>query len=523
MSSHPEVLNPVGVGSAKRAIVAAGWRRFVVPSLSDFVFIFLIVWLFIATKPGWNVLLDDGDTGWHIRVGESILATGTVPMTDPFSFSKPGAPWYAWEWLSEVAMAGLHGWGGLKAVTLAAGVMIALFGVLLLRYMLWRGANTLIALLVTLLVFGAASVHFLARPHLFTMVLLVIALWMLEADHRKPSWRVWLLVPLTVLWTNLHGGFLVLFVALGGLVVGRLLEGWVDPELRSSRWREARRYSVLGVLCAVSSVVNPYGIELHRHILAYLRSDWIKQVVAEFQSPSFRAENVLQYEIVLLVGLMAAGWLLSRKKLVEALWILVWAHFSLSSARHIPIFIIFAGPLVALELTRLWEDWSEHAGPKTVVGILDRLSRDLNSGFGRTSLWPLAFVVFLALSGPWLKWPTDFPNLGIPVAMIHRNEDRIRGARVLADDEYGDYLIYAYYPEQRVFVDGRSDFYGPEIGGKYLALLYGEPKWKSILAEYDFDLVLIPAKRPLASLLRQSPDWALVDSNDKAVLFAPRR
>ena len=502
-------------------MVAAGWRRFVVPSLSDLVFIFLIVWPFMVNDAGWNVLLNDGDTGWHIRVGESILATGAVPVTDPFSFSKPGAPWYAWEWLSDVAMAGLHGWGGLKAVTLAAGVMIALFGVLLLRYMLWRGANTLIALLVTLLAFGAASVHFLARPHLFTMVLSVIALWMLEAGHRKPSWKLWLLVPLTVLWTNLHGGFLVLFVALGGLVVGRFLEGWIDPKLRSARWVEARRYSVLGVLCAASSVVNPYGIELHRHIVAYLRSDWIKSVVAEFQSPSFRAENVLQFEIMLLVGLMVAGWFLSRKRLVEAFWILAWAHFALSSARHIPIFVIFAGPLVALELTRPWRKWNERAGPKSVVGILNQLSEDLKPGFGRTSLWPLAFVVFLVLSGPWLKWPTDFPEK--PVAMIHRNENRIRGARVFADDEWGDYLIYAFYPEQRVFVDGRSDFYGPEVGDKYLALLNGGPKWKSILAEYDFDLVLVPAKTPLASLLRQSPDWALVDSNDKAVLFAPRR
>lgn len=503
-------------------IAVAGWRRFVVPSLSDFVFIFLIVWLFMMSGPGWNRLLEDGDTGWHIRAGDLILATGTVPVTDPFSFSKPGAPWYAWEWLSEVAMAELHAFGGLKAVSLAAGVMIALFGVLLLRFMLWRGANTLTALLVTLLAIGAASVHFLARPHLFTLVLLIVALWMLEADHRKPSWKVWLLVPLTVLWTNLHGGFLVLFVALGGLVVGRFLEGWIDPELRPARWAEVRRYSVLGVLCAAASVVNPYGIELHRHILAYLRSDWIKNAVAEFQSPSFRAENVLQYEVVLLAGLVAAGWLLSRKKLVEAIWILVWAHFSLSSARHIPIFIIFAGPLVALELTRLWRDWSDGAGPKSAVGILDQLSTDLKPGFQRTSLWPLAFVVFLALSGPPLKWPTDFPNAYIPVKMIHRNEKRIRGARVFADDGWGDYLIYEYYPEQRVFIDGRTDFYGPEIGDKYLALLYGGPKWQSILAEYAFDLVLIPADKPLASLLRQSPDWVLVDSDEKVVIFAPR-
>ena len=61
-------------------------------------------WLFVAGA-GWSVLLADGDTGWHIRAGEFILDTGAVPRTDLFSYSKAGAPWYAWEWLADVVFA----------------------------------------------------------------------------------------------------------------------------------------------------------------------------------------------------------------------------------------------------------------------------------------------------------------------------------------------------------------------------------------------------------------------------------
>jgi hypothetical protein len=499
------------------------WQRLLVPSLSDVFFVFLILWLFVIPKLGWEVLLGDGDTGWHIRVGESILNTGTVPYTDPFSFSKPDAPWYAWEWLSEIVLAVCHDAAGLKGVVLFGGVMVAGFGLLFFRYLLWRGADTLIALAVVMLTVGAASVHFLARPHLFTFIFLTITLWMVERDRRRPSRAIWLLVPMTVLWTNLHGGFPVLFVCLGAVVAGSFLEGLWEPDNRGPKWRLSWRYSLLGVSCAAASLVNPYGWELHRHIVAYLRSDWIKKVVAEFQSPSFRAENVLQFEVLLLIGLMTAGALLLRRKVVESLWILIWAHFALSSARHIPIFAIFAAPLIAMELTRWVRKWTADAPRNSVAGILTQLSRDLAPAFRRTSLLPAAFVLLLMLSGPSLvRWPSDFPSSEFPTELIGRNADLIRSSRIFTQDEWADYLIYRYYPQQRVFMDGRTDFYGPEVGDRYVDLLWGHPEWREILDEYSFNAVLLPPDVPLASLLALSGEWDEADRDDDGVLFVPR-
>ncbi len=86
---------------------------------------------------------------------------------------------------------------------------------MLLRYAMWRGANALVAGACVFLAVGSASIHFLARPHLFTLLLLPICLWMVEADRRNHTRWIWLLVPLTALWTNLHGGFLVFLVLLG--------------------------------------------------------------------------------------------------------------------------------------------------------------------------------------------------------------------------------------------------------------------------------------------------------------------
>ncbi len=140
--------------------------RCFVPSISDCFFIALIVWLFVWGASGWISLLGDGDTGWHIRTGQYILAHHSVPTRDLFSFSRPGAPWFAWEWLTDVTYAVLFRIAGLKAIVLMAGFMIALFATVVLRYTVWRGANALVAAVTTMLAVGASSMHFLARPHL---------------------------------------------------------------------------------------------------------------------------------------------------------------------------------------------------------------------------------------------------------------------------------------------------------------------------------------------------------------------
>ena len=94
-----------------------------------------------------------------------------------------------------------------------------------------------VALAVALLGVGGSSIHFLARPHLLTLLLLSISVWMIEEDRKRPSSWIWWLVPLTVVWTNLHGGFLALIVVLGLATVGTGIEALVQLPWDHSRCR----------------------------------------------------------------------------------------------------------------------------------------------------------------------------------------------------------------------------------------------------------------------------------------------
>ena len=237
---------------------------------------------------GWQSLLADADVGWHIRTGEYILNHHQVPHHDLYSFSKPGAPWYAWEWLTDVIDGLLFRWAGLKGVVLAAGVIIALFATTLMRRIVDAGAHLFVALLVTLLSVGSASMHFLARPHVFTLLLLSLSMGLIEADRSGASpARMWWLVPITLVWTNLHGGFLVLIGLLGLAAIGAGARS-LDTTAPAGAWIGLPPCAgPLTAACAAVSFINPYGWGLHAHVIQYLRSDWIRKVVQEFQSPQF--------------------------------------------------------------------------------------------------------------------------------------------------------------------------------------------------------------------------------------------
>jgi hypothetical protein len=255
-------------------------------------------------------------------------------------------------------------------------------------------------------------------------------------------------------------------------------------------------------------------------VFAYLGSDWIREVVQEFQSPSFRGESAMQFEGLLVLGLFAAAYAIAQRKAVETLWIVGFAHMALGSQRHITIYSAVAAPIVAVLLTRWWNEFSGSASRKSIPGILNQMSYDLAPAFSRNSFWgPACFASLLFLGAPILRWPTDFTDVKFPVELLQKHRSRIEQSRVLTTDQWGDYLLYHNYPRQRVFVDGRSDFYGPELGRDYVRLLNAQHDWEQLLAKHGFDLVVAPVEWPLASQLKRDRGWKVLEDNGIAIVF----
>jgi len=384
-------------------------------------------------------------------------------------------------------------------------------------------------MIVSLLGVGAASIHFLARPHLFTLLFLSIAVWMIHIDREESSARsarrLWLLVPLTIVWTNLHGGFLALIAVLGLTAVGIAIEAVIigEPNGKPERanFRHAARYLALAAACSAASLINPYGYRLHTHVFEYLRSDWIRNTIQEFQSPVFRNENILQFEALMLIGLIAAGALFKRRCIAEGLWIVYFAHMSLASVRHVPIFVTVCAPAIAIEVSDWWRNWTAGAKKSSLLGIVNQMSGDLASSFQRISAWPFLLVGVLIAMGAPIKWPKDFPAVMFPTKIIHEHQAQILNARLLTTDQWGDYLIYLN-PRQKVYIDGRSDFYGPEIGNQYLRMTGGQWDWEQIMQKNGFTSVLLPTEMPICQLLKRDPAWRVEEDSGKTILLIRR-
>jgi len=507
------------------------------PSMTDFAFLMPIFFLF-GRMNGLKTLLSDCDTGWHIRTGEWILAHHGVPTHDIFSYSKPDGAWYAWEWLTDIIWAFLNSHGGLATVA-TVGILLIAFTFTLLFRLVRRKSNAIVAILITMTAAVASSVHWLARPHLFTLVFLVLFYGALEnvraGKTRFHGVPYLLILPFAVIvWTNLHGGFFVGIMMIFTYGLGEALKLIFSPDLGAQRkpvMRRAERYILCALACVAASLINPYGYHLHQHVLAYLADPYQSQHILEFLSVSFHHPLAIFFESMLLLSALAGFWFASEGSFIEPLLLLMWAHAALLSTRNIPIFMIVAAPQAAA-VVQMWLDrlptlqvaeWLRQAGRKFNQVAAAMTETDQISRWHPASILGAAAVIALLYAPhPPEKFRPEFDPKSFPVAAVQRMH-LDPAARIFTYDQWGDYLIYSLYPKTKVFMDGRSDYYGSEFNQKYLDVITVSYGWEKTLARFGVDTILMPPSTPLAGTLKESARWRVVYDDGVAVVFRPSK
>jgi hypothetical protein len=502
------------------------------PSLTDFAFLMPIAFLF-GRMGGAPALLGDGDTGWHIRTGDWMVANHMVPTHDLFSFSKPHGVWFAWEWLSDLLFSGLNRLGGLGAVVLLSLLLLSFTFVLLFRLTL-RHASPVVSIAVTIVAAAASSVHWLARPHLFTLLFLVLFFFVLERV-REGQTRIggipyFVILPLgTILWTNLHGGFIAGIFMVGVYGAGELLKVAFTAGAAGRRpaVRRAAAYFGTALACLAASLVNPYSWHLHIHLVEYLRDPFASQHIIEFLPLSFHHPAAIFFEALLLLSAVSVYWYGSQGRFTEPLLLLMWGHAALLAGRNIPLFAIVSAPLVAAGV----ETWLTRLPKLEVAAWLRSAGAHLNEIAARTSAidalprWHAVSALGVALVAALLFAPAppkrfrpEFDPKSYPAgaAEVLRRDP---SARVFTHEQWGDYLIWRLYPAGKVFVDGRSDFYGADFENKFLDVLNVKYGWEKTLGGFGIDTILLPPSAPLCGALRENARWRVVYDDGVALMF----
>jgi hypothetical protein len=505
----------------------AGWIRWAMPSIADLIFVALLAAL---VSPGFSTkLLNDAGIGWHIRAGQQILATHAIPRVDPFS-SQIAKPWIAWEWLYDMIVGFLEAKLGLNGVVWFAAVTISAVFAWMFRITIVRGTNPLAALLLTLLAISASMIHFLARPHVLTWLFALAWFWILGSTERHAlfataglrSTSLWFLPLSMLLWANLHGGFLLGFVFLFLFWVAALLSWLTSKEARIEQsfekiatGKRVRDLTLIGLLSVVASFVNPHGWKLHAHVVSYLSNPFLMSHIEEFQSPDFHRIAQRCFLVLLLISIATIALRTRQLRVSELLLVLFAVYAALYAARNIPVSSIL---LVLIVAPKVWTS----AGS----GFIQRMAAVGSRARGH--LWPIvAAVALFAITlnggriGSRQVISAQFSPARMPVdAVSYLKQAEVRSP-VLSPDYWGGYLIYRLYPEAKVVVDDRHDFYGETFLKPYLKMIHVELGWQDFLNEQTPAALVLPNNSALSQILRQRPDWKAVYADETAVVFLP--
>ena len=310
-------------------------------------------------------LLADPDTQWHVTVGQWILAHGTVPTIDSYSFTAAGQPWIAKEWLAQVLMALAYMAGGWGGVTALGALGFAVTAALMLRLLL-RDLRPLPALLLVAMALIMTAPHFLARPFVLAfpcLLLWTVGLVRAVEERRAPS--PWLLLCM-LLWANLHGGFTFGLLLAGAFALDALVGAAAWPERRTLFVAWAK----FGIAALLVSCITPYGPEAMVVTQRIFDLGSALSLIGEWQSPNF--QNQAMQEIILLLGLYLALSRGLKLSLVRLLIVIGLMHMFLRYARNAELLALVAPLVIAPLLAR---QFPSAAADPAALGFLDRLAR----------------------------------------------------------------------------------------------------------------------------------------------------
>lgn len=467
----------------------------------------------LALFPAVNALNPrlDEDTWWHLAVGEWIIQNGTVPSTDPFSRISQEEPisWIAYSWLHEVLLAGANRLAGLNGILAFRHLLDALTFLTLAWFVLCRSSERIRPILVLALVTAALVPMSLERPWHYTIIFTTLTQHAtIEWRSGSPAWRFWYLIPIYVLWANLHIQFVLGFGVLGLGFLATTIE-----RIRNGERSFDRKWLGLIAACLAATFVNPYHVRLYAVVWEYATQTGALKVVTELAPPPFLPElpNSIpwwNWALAILLGWGAWTCIVRRLPIFDTAFLVVGAFFSLRMQRD-----IWFGALCA-------------------SAVLTRLSVPSRSESRRSLLADLAMVVIVSVILTRLVWymgtggnrsANEVNRQHYPAGAVEFIRESRPAGPLFNHFNWGGYLIWTL-PKYPVGMDGRTNLYGEERLRRAYDTWRGADGWSGDPDLLAAGVVIAPKKlnTQLTDLLRGASDnWRIVYEDEVAVVFVP--
>jgi hypothetical protein len=439
-------------------------------------------------------ILNDGDTLWQIRTGDWILDHRAIPATDPFSFTAGERPWLPHEWLAEVLLALAFRAAGMPGVMALTAGATGLTAAVLLHH-LRRFLPGLYAVLALFIALANAAPSLLARPHVLAWPCLALWCGGLVAARARRTAPSLALLPVMVVWVNLHGSFLLGLLLPGAFLVEALFDEAAEPLQVLASWG-AFIFAAFAV-----ALLNPAGLAgvmFPVHLLGMTSLAGI----AEWRPPTF--DRVQPLELTILGGLALGFSGKATLPPIRLAMLLLLVHGALSHGRHQQLLGILGALILAEPLGR-------GLAPRGVAAA-GAAWQALAAGSALLAVGALAVRMVL---------PLDPDRSGATfAAVLDRVPPALRARPVLNDYGLGGALIFNGV---RPFIDSRADLYGDAFIGRYQDIVApNRTTLERVLADYRIAWAIFPSQAPIVQLLDQEPGWRRLTETDGIAVFASK-
>ncbi|HEA47544.1 MAG TPA: tetratricopeptide repeat protein [bacterium] len=490
----------------------------------------LIISVFLLVFNLASFTLRNDDFFHYLRTGQYVLEIKAIPHEDIFSHTAFGRPWINHGWLSGVTFYSLYHLAGLKSLILFKALVASLSFFILFRIMRQKKVNiypvrtpfngsrpseasngVYLALGIILLAAIVVYPRLRLRPLIFSFLFLSLFYYVLHSfQHRKRN-LLFFLPLLMIPWANLHAGFLAGFIIILIFCFAESLKLGVKKYFNRD-WgsilsgKEIRLLLVVTLVVILTSLVNTYGYQALSYSFQLTGKEIFMERVSEWRPIDF---SRIFYPYWIMFGLTVLALGLSHRKIdfTDLTLFLVATLLSLSSRRHIELFVIFTSPILAKHLN---------------IILKKRMTFRPKAWLFPASLT----ILILIIAWTAIRLPSQikikeglFPDKAVD--FIEENE---LSGNLFNPSGWGGYLIWRLYPECRVFIDGRLLVYGERIYEEYGAIFRGEPPWEELLNRYKVDIALVDYNRKhsrpnLRDRLYESQDWRLIYWDDESMLY----
>lgn len=390
------------------------------------------------------LLLSEPDMLWHIETGKRILETHHVPTVDSYSWTLAGAPWMAKEWGAQVLYALAQKYGGWIGVVALASAAVAT-ALTLVFVELSRRLPLAWSLGLTLAVALVADHVVVARPHVLAWPLFVgwtIVLLRAAEEARTPPW--WSLA-LMVLWTNLHGSFLIGLALIAPFALEAFLRA--TPERRLGL---TLRWALFAMLATLATLVHAYGPGALTSAFSVLDLGDALKHINEWKQQDF--SSLSAFELFVIGGVAAALFSGPKVPLPRLLLLAILLHMGFAHIRHQSLFAFVAALTLAAPI-------GERLHPRRRVWPERRLNLAIFAG-----VLLVATSLFNAARSPIFS---PVPHATPEQALAAARAAGLSG-NVFNKYYFGGFLISQHVP---TFIDGRAEFFGAKRIEAYYAVI----------------------------------------------------